>query len=115
VDNGTVANRDPVADDTAIIIRQMQHSVVLDVRVVTDDDAVDVAAEHRAIPHARMRAEGHVAEHDSGFGEINAPTEFWFFAQERVELFANGCHAEKFNPAMRECRGFSISFGGGED
>ena len=56
VDNGAVANGDPVADEARKIVRKVQHGVVLDVRVVADDDAVDVAAQHRAIPNAGMRA-----------------------------------------------------------
>ena len=78
----------------AEIVREMQHGVVLDVRVVADDDAVDVAAHHRAIPHARMRAERHVAKHDGGLGEINALAELRRFAQKCVELFHRIFHAE---------------------
>src|SRR5690348_8089908 len=92
MDNGAVADGDPVADDAGIRIGEMQHGVVLDVRVVADDDAVDIAAQYRAIPDARTRANGHVAEHDGGFGEVNSLAEPRRFAQESVELFYRTFH-----------------------
>ena len=69
VDNRAVADGDPVAEHAGEIVRQMQHGVVLHVGVVADDDAVDVAAQHRAVPDAGMRAERHVADDDGGFGD----------------------------------------------
>ena len=35
---------DVIAEDAGVIICEMQHGVVLDVGVMTDDDAIDVAA-----------------------------------------------------------------------
>ena len=61
--------------------------------MVADDDAVDVAAQHRAIPHARMRTDGHVAENDGGFGEVNALAELRFLPQKFVELLFRLAHA----------------------
>ena len=90
--------------DAREIVREMQHGVVLDVRVVADDDAVDVAAQHRAIPHAGMRAERHVAEDDGGLGEINALAELRLFAQERVELFHRVFHAGNLTADARMSR-----------
>jgi len=89
-----VADGDPVADDARKIVREMQHGVVLDVRMVADDDAVDVAAQHRAIPHARMRAERHVADDGGVFGDENIFAERRFFAEKSVELFCQFVHAK---------------------
>ena len=93
MENRAVANGDPVAEDAGQYVREVQHGVVLNVRVMADDDAVDVATQHGAIPHARMRAERHVAEHNGGPGNVNAFAEPWLFAQERVELFFCFAHA----------------------
>ena len=71
----------------------MQHGVVLNVRVVADDDAVDVAAQHRAIPDAGVRAERHVADDDGGLGEIDAFAELRFFAEKFIELLCEFVHA----------------------
>ena len=79
--------------DARKIIREMQHGVVLDVRVVADDDAVDVAAQHRAIPHARMRAERHVADDGGGFGDENIFSELRLFAEKFVQLRVKFAHA----------------------
>ena len=83
-----------IADDARKIIREMQHGVVLDVRVVADDDAVDVAAQHRAIPHARMRAERHVADDGRGLGDENIFAELRFFAEKFVQLPCQFVHAK---------------------
>src|ERR1035437_5413938 len=93
MDNRTVADGDPVADEAREIIREVQHGVILDVRVVADDDAVDVAAQHRAIPNARMRTKRHVADDDRSFGEVNALAELRFLPQKFVELLFRLAHA----------------------
>ena len=76
VNNRAVADGDPVAEDARQIVREMQHGVVLDVGVVAHDDAVDVAAQHRAIPDAGMRAERDVTDDGGGFGDENIFAEF---------------------------------------
>jgi hypothetical protein len=94
VDDRAVADGDPVADEARKLVREMQHGVVLDVRVMADDDAVDVAAQHRAIPHARMRAERHVADDGRGSGDENIFAERGFFAEKSVKLLCQFVHAE---------------------
>src|ERR1035437_11041870 len=103
MDNRTVADGDPVADEAREIIREVQHGVILDVRVVADDNAVDVAAQHRAIPNARMRTERHVADDDRSFGEVNALAELRFLPQKFVELLFRLAHAPSLItvPALR--------------
>ena len=86
MDNRAVADRDPVAEDARKVIREMQHGVVLDIRVMADDDAVDVAAQHRAIPHVRMRAERHIADDRGVFGDEDTFAQLGFFTEELVEL-----------------------------
>jgi len=100
VDNRAVADGNPIADEARKIVGEVQHGVVLDVRMVADDDAVDVAAQHRAIPHTGMRAEGHVTKDDSGFGEVNTFAELRFSAQEGVELFHRVLHAGNLTAAI---------------
>jgi hypothetical protein len=102
MDNRAVADGDPVAQDARKIVRKMQHGVVLDVRVMADNDAVDVAAQHGAIPHARMRAERHIANDDGGFGDINALAELRGLAEKFVELPGQFVHAANL---ARSCGG----------
>ena len=94
VDDRAVTDGDPVADEARKIVREMQHGVVLDVRVVADDDAVDVAAQYRAIPHARMRAERHVTDDGGGLGYENIFAERRFFAEKFVQLLCQFVHAK---------------------
>src|SRR6185437_13290314 len=82
-----------VAEHARKLVRQMQHGVVLNVRVMADNDAVDVAAQHRAIPHAGMRAERHVTDDHSGAGEINTPAELRPLAKKFIELRIQFAHA----------------------
>jgi len=93
VDDRAVADGDPVADEARRIVREVQHGVVLDVRVVADDDAVDVAAQHRAIPNAGKISNRHVADDGHGFGDENILAERRFFAEKSVELFIHA-HAK---------------------
>jgi len=94
VDNCTVADGDPVAKDAWKIIGKVQHGVVLDVCVMADDDAIDVAAQHRAIPHARMIAKPHIADDRRVFGDENIFAQRRFFAEKFVELLGQFVHAE---------------------
>ena len=84
---------DVVADEAGVIVREVQHRVVLDVGVMPDDDAVDVATQHRVIPNAGVIAERHVAHDHRRARDIHAATERRFFAEERVELLSEITHA----------------------
>ena len=50
--DGRMPDRDIVSDEAGEIVGQVQHGVVLNVRVVPDHDAVDVAAHHGVVPDA---------------------------------------------------------------
>ena len=92
VDDRAVANGDPVAKETRKIVREVQHGIVLDIRVVADDDAVDVAAKHRAIPHAGMRAECDIADDSGSFGDENIFTELRRLAEKPIKLLCEFVH-----------------------
>ena len=77
-----MTHSDVIAQDTGKIIRQVQHGVVLDIGVVPDDDAVDVAAQHGVIPDAGMRPERDIPNDDSGFGDVHAFAELRFLASK---------------------------------
>jgi hypothetical protein len=68
---------------------------------MADNDAIDVTAQHRAIPNARMRAERHVADDGRVFGEVNDFAEPWLFAKESVELFVQIAHAFRFYSRLK--------------
>lgn len=86
MDDRAVAHGDPITHNAWEIIRDVQHSVVLNIRVMADGDAVDVAAQDASVPNARVRAESHIADDGSGFGDENAPAELRGLAEESVEL-----------------------------
>jgi len=74
-------------------------------------DAVDVTAQHRAVPNTRMRTDGHVAQDDGRPGEVNAPAEFRLFAQERVKLLHCFLHARILTAGGAHVAAFSLSPG----
>ena len=88
VDNGAMADGDVIAHQAGQFIGQVEHGVVLDVGMVADDDAVDVAAQDGIIPDAGGRAERHVAQHHRAPGDIDVLAQHRFLAQESVELAA---------------------------
>jgi hypothetical protein len=88
-----MTNGHVVANDAWILVSEVQHGIVLDVRVVADDDPVDIAAQHGVIPDARMISEGHVAKDHGAPGDENIPAQPWVPAQKSVELFFQLAHA----------------------
>ena len=64
----------------------MQHGVVLDIGVVADHNAVDVAAQDRVVPDAGAIAQRDVARHHRAAGDVNIFAQRRFLAQELVEL-----------------------------
>ena len=86
VNDGTMTNGNIMAHDTEAVVRQVQDGVVLDVRVVADDDAIEVTTEHGVAPDAGVMPERHVAQHHHTPGDINAFAKGWFLEQEPVEL-----------------------------
>ena len=87
VDNGRMADGHVTAHDARKIVGQMNDGVVLDVAVVADDDAVDVAAQDGVVPDAGAVAQGDIAHHHRAARDINIFAQDGLFAQERVELF----------------------------
>src|SRR5262245_19225419 len=81
-----MADRDEVAENTGEFIREMQHRVVLNVRVVPDRDAVDVAPNDGVVPDARIISQSNVAEHNRSFCDVHAFAEFRLSAEESVQL-----------------------------
>ena len=56
--------RDIAPDQAGEIVGQMQHRIVLNVRVVANGDPVNVATDHRIIPDAGVFSDSHIAEND---------------------------------------------------
>ena len=86
MNDGAMANGDVITQDAEEVVRQMQDRVVLDVRVVADGDAVDVAPQHRVAPDAGIITQGHIAQHHRALGDIDAFAKGRLLEQERVEL-----------------------------
>lgn len=92
VDDGGMADGDVAANDRAEVVGQVNHGVVLDVRVIADDDAVDVTPQHGSVPDARVIAEGDVADHRGAAGDEDPLAEPRGLAQELVQLAAQVIH-----------------------
>ena len=71
---------------TVDIIIEMQDGIILDVGVVTGDDAVDVTAQDRVVPNAGGFTQGDGACHHRAVGDIDIPAQRRSLAQEPVEL-----------------------------
>lgn len=74
------------SENTGKIISEVQHRIVLHVRVLADHDAIDVTSEHSVVPHAGMRTERHVSKDDRGARDVNIWPDRWLFAEKRFEL-----------------------------
>lgn len=92
MDYGGVTDGDVVADETGELVREVKNGIVLDVGMVADDDAVDVASNDGVIPDARVVAEGDVAEDDRAFGDINVLAKGGLFAKESFKLVQKFIH-----------------------
>ena len=68
MDIGGVTDGDMVAQDARMVVGEVQDGVVLDVGAAADFDAVDVSAQHGAIPDAGFVAESDIAHHHCGLG-----------------------------------------------
>ena len=81
-----MTDRDVVAENARVIIGEVQHGIVLNVAVMTNDDTVDVTAKHSVIPDAGVIAERDVADNDTGRGDIDVLADGRFFAEKFIQL-----------------------------
>jgi hypothetical protein len=70
----------------------MEDGVVLDVRVVADDNAVDVAANDSVVPDAGMLPDGHISQNNRAASDIHPIAQSRFFAEKRLELLIQFVH-----------------------
>ena len=92
MNDGGVADGDPVADEAGEVVRKVKHGVILHVAVVADDDAVDVAPDDGVVPDAGAIADFHIADHHGAPGDVNAFTEPWFLPEKLIQLLLKlGC------------------------
>src|SRR5437016_5664615 len=61
VHDRVVANRDQLTHDRGIVCIKMHDGIVLNVRARADNDAIDIAAQNGAVPHARFLFKCNVA------------------------------------------------------
>src|SRR6266853_1451109 len=64
VQNGAVPHADPRADSRGQPFIHVHDRAVLEIGVLTDHDRGHVAAKHRVVPDARVRAQRHVPQND---------------------------------------------------
>src|SRR5712691_2737057 len=92
MDDSVVADGDVITDDARKIIGHVQYGVVLDVRMVSDDHTIDIAAQYGVIPDARMVSERDIANHYATAGNVNAIAERRRFAQKCFKLLIQTVH-----------------------
>src|SRR4051812_41625688 len=98
-----MSDGDVVSHDARKGVSEMNDGVVLNISMVADDDAVDVAAKHGVIPNAGMIAEGDVAEDGCAASDEDAFAEFGLLAEEAVELFLQFSHGGRLPvPVLNE-------------
>ncbi len=61
--DGGVPDGNQFAHRCWVICVDVNDGIILDVRAWTNDDAIDIAAKHRAVPNTRFFFENHVADH----------------------------------------------------
>ena len=86
VEDRLVADGDQFADERGKIVRKVNHGAVLHIRARADDDAIDVAAQHGAVPHARLLLERDVADHTRRWRDPGSRVNRWWTLEETVEL-----------------------------
>ena len=87
VNGGGMADGDVITHNAGKVICEMQDRVVLDVRVVADDNTVNVAPEDRVAPDAGIVPHSYIAQNDGAPGKIDFFAQGGFLEQELVELF----------------------------
>ena len=82
VDDGGMADGDPVANDAGEFVGEMEDGVVLNVGMMANFDAIDVAAQDGVEPDARMHPERHIAQHHRAIGDEYGLAERRFFMEK---------------------------------
>src|SRR5204863_8907420 len=86
VQHHRVAHGDPVAHHGGEAARvDVDDGVVLDAGLGADADALDVAAQHGAVPDGAARADHHVADHVRAGSDEGALADLRRFASERAD------------------------------
>jgi hypothetical protein len=70
--NSGMPHRHIVSNEAGEIIRKVEHGAVLDIGMVSDNDSVNVATQHRIVPHAGMVTQRDIPDDDGSLGEIDA-------------------------------------------
>src|SRR4051812_28977993 len=92
--NRGMADRHKISKNTRKVIGQVEHGVVLNIRVMSDDDFIDVPPENGVVPYTRMIAEGHVTQDCCAFGDVNPLAQRWLFMEKGLELLFQFAHAD---------------------
>jgi hypothetical protein len=86
MDDCGVSDSDKVSEFAREVVGEVEDGVILDVRVVSDNDTIDVAAKHGVVPDAGMITDGNVANNDRALGDVNTGAQGGFFEEEGREL-----------------------------
>jgi hypothetical protein len=81
-----MTNRNPVPDEAREFVGQMDDRKILNVRVMPDDDPVDVAPNNAVVPDAGLVAEGHGSQHGRTARDVNAAAQRGLLSEKRVQL-----------------------------
>jgi hypothetical protein len=95
-----MAHGNPIAHNAGKIVRNMQYGIVLNVRVMSDGDTVDVAACDASVPDTRVRANRHITNDRCRFGNEDALPKPRILAKEFIELLVH-VHEMEVNVIMQ--------------
>jgi hypothetical protein len=90
-----------------MIVSDVAHAVVLDVRVMANLDAVDVASQHAAEPHARLPADPRIADHSRAVGDEHTGADLWPLSQ----IIHDIAHARILAMRVAKCKADLARFG----
>src|SRR5437867_5389550 len=95
MDDGGMADGNVVAQQARILIGQMQHGVVLNVCVMTNNDLINVSTQHGVMPDTRTIPDRDVANHHCSLSEIDIGTDHRLFSQKSFKLLDDVCHGNR--------------------
>src|SRR5262249_46041829 len=101
--DGTVPDSDSFFDHERMAVRDMQETAVLNVAVVADGDAIDVASHHAVEPDARAFADLYTPDHHGRGSDEDA------VVQRRLIVFKRQYHTRSVWSLKRRLLNYSIT------
>src|SRR5262245_41446701 len=92
-----------ITHNTWDIIRHVQHAIILNVRVVADNNTIKISGQYRMIPDACTAPQGPSAQHNCARRNVHSRTKLWLGQQGSRQPFFEVDH-----PAFIEDSRFDV-------